>query len=262
MPLATKNNAIIVKDGKLAENCGCCGGWYCVGGDQSCVCPTEAITAVTVDITAGDFLLHGSYKDISGSTWHGSYLSMLSRLDGVHSLVPSNSTRAYWTKSFSPFMQNIGGCVYCNDGTTDIKVSLEFWGGRTTINVTLCSYWASIVHTQYNDVPNYFAKGDTARFGSDSIVFGDWSRSTSGVGDTYNPYDQAGPRAIWWNTSAWCWQFRSECINGQRSWSPSIPATATASDWYNGALNWIPMSTIDSVSGKDSFSVNSILLSY
>jgi hypothetical protein len=31
MPLATKNNAIIVKDGKLAENCGCCGG--------ACVCP-------------------------------------------------------------------------------------------------------------------------------------------------------------------------------------------------------------------------------
>jgi hypothetical protein len=29
MPLATKNNAIIVKDGKLAENCDCCGGWYC-----------------------------------------------------------------------------------------------------------------------------------------------------------------------------------------------------------------------------------------
>jgi hypothetical protein len=29
MPLATKNNALIVKDGKLAEDCGCCGGWYC-----------------------------------------------------------------------------------------------------------------------------------------------------------------------------------------------------------------------------------------
>jgi hypothetical protein len=29
MPLAIKNNAIILKDGKLAENCGCCGGWYC-----------------------------------------------------------------------------------------------------------------------------------------------------------------------------------------------------------------------------------------
>jgi hypothetical protein len=29
MPLAIKNNAMIVKDGKLAEDCGCCGGWYC-----------------------------------------------------------------------------------------------------------------------------------------------------------------------------------------------------------------------------------------
>ena len=29
MPLAVKNNAIIVKDGRLAENCECCGGWYC-----------------------------------------------------------------------------------------------------------------------------------------------------------------------------------------------------------------------------------------
>jgi hypothetical protein len=31
MPLATKNNALIVKDGKVAENCNCCGGWYCDG---------------------------------------------------------------------------------------------------------------------------------------------------------------------------------------------------------------------------------------
>lgn len=32
MPLATKNNAIIVKDGKLAENCGCCGCGACLSG--------------------------------------------------------------------------------------------------------------------------------------------------------------------------------------------------------------------------------------
>lgn len=29
MTIATKNGSIIVKDGKLAENCGCCGDWYC-----------------------------------------------------------------------------------------------------------------------------------------------------------------------------------------------------------------------------------------
>ena len=34
MPLATKNNAIIVKGGKLAENCNCCGGWCLVFKSQ------------------------------------------------------------------------------------------------------------------------------------------------------------------------------------------------------------------------------------
>ena len=29
MPIATKNGSIIVKDGAVAENCDCCGGWYC-----------------------------------------------------------------------------------------------------------------------------------------------------------------------------------------------------------------------------------------
>lgn len=32
MSLATKNNALIIKDGKLAENCNCCGEWYCSAG--------------------------------------------------------------------------------------------------------------------------------------------------------------------------------------------------------------------------------------
>jgi hypothetical protein len=36
-PIATKNNAIILKDSKLAENCGCCGEWYCY--NEQCQCP-------------------------------------------------------------------------------------------------------------------------------------------------------------------------------------------------------------------------------
>ena len=38
MTLATKNNAIIVKDGLLAENCACCGDWVCVGSDFGACC--------------------------------------------------------------------------------------------------------------------------------------------------------------------------------------------------------------------------------
>jgi hypothetical protein len=41
MTIATKNNAIIVKDGLLAENCACCGGWYCYGGEADGVCKCQ-----------------------------------------------------------------------------------------------------------------------------------------------------------------------------------------------------------------------------
>jgi hypothetical protein len=58
MPLATKNNALIVKDGKLAENCDCCGGWYCDGGVcGSCASgsyPSAINTSITLTIS-GDF---------------------------------------------------------------------------------------------------------------------------------------------------------------------------------------------------------------
>ena len=52
MPLATKNGSIIVKDGKLAENCGCCGGWYCCAS-RSCL--ADDITSIKVSITAEDW---------------------------------------------------------------------------------------------------------------------------------------------------------------------------------------------------------------
>ena len=36
--LATKNGSLIVKDGKLAESCGCCGDqWYCYGCPELCL---------------------------------------------------------------------------------------------------------------------------------------------------------------------------------------------------------------------------------
>lgn len=48
MPLATKNNAIIVKDGNVAENCNCCAsGWWCYG--ESCA---SAVSLVRMRITS------------------------------------------------------------------------------------------------------------------------------------------------------------------------------------------------------------------
>lgn len=39
MPIATKNNSIIVKDGAVAENCNCCGGWVCYCDPNLRTCP-------------------------------------------------------------------------------------------------------------------------------------------------------------------------------------------------------------------------------
>ena len=65
MPLATKNNAIIVKDGLLAESCGCCGGWYCC---LSSSCLVADITSVTVSITAETYVRKWRYDWTSGNS--------------------------------------------------------------------------------------------------------------------------------------------------------------------------------------------------
>jgi hypothetical protein len=55
MPLATKDNSLIVKDGKIAENCDCCGEWYCDGGVcGSCISgsyPSAINTLITLTIS-------------------------------------------------------------------------------------------------------------------------------------------------------------------------------------------------------------------
>jgi hypothetical protein len=54
MPLATKNGAIIVKDGKLAENCNCCGGWYCCRELSPTSCGgADYVKSASVIVTTG-----------------------------------------------------------------------------------------------------------------------------------------------------------------------------------------------------------------
>ena len=60
MTLATKNGSLIVKDGQIAENCGCCGGWYCYGNSCSYtyngnnalwVCGVDPPSTITLRVT-------------------------------------------------------------------------------------------------------------------------------------------------------------------------------------------------------------------
>lgn len=63
MTLATKNGSLIVKDGSLAENCGCCGGWYCCAEPA---CFSGRITGVSATLTVDDYLQQSRFDYTSG----------------------------------------------------------------------------------------------------------------------------------------------------------------------------------------------------
>jgi hypothetical protein len=238
----------------------CCGGWYCDGGDESCACPTTSINSVTVSITATDFLAHAQYRDISNTPWYGSYLHMISRLNGTHSLTASGSTKAYWTKKFSPVRINQGGCVLCPDNGDDIKVSFDTFAGRTDCNITLCSYWSSIATTGTSaGGTKYFSQGDAIRLNDRTWTFGQYASVAED--NTSNPDRLASVRDFI-PSAAFCWLFSSQCVNGQRQWSPPIPSTISADGQFGGALFWRTLSTSDSTAGSDSLTLNSVTISY
>jgi len=96
MTIATKNGAIIVKDGKLAENCGCCGDWYCC---PSNLCPQDAIASVTVTLATVDYL-EWAKQGYSGNTWFHTSLGFLGSLyNGSHALT-KQSSGTQWLKTF------------------------------------------------------------------------------------------------------------------------------------------------------------------
>jgi hypothetical protein len=53
MTLATKNGSLIVKDGQIAENCGCCGGWYCCRELPTTCGGAEYVKSASVVVVTG-----------------------------------------------------------------------------------------------------------------------------------------------------------------------------------------------------------------
>lgn len=79
MTLATKNGSIIVKDGALAENCGCCGGWYCCA-DTSCLTDWGSV-AVTLSGT-NRTKQYQNQGNCPGTSVHGQWYSFTAGVTG------------------------------------------------------------------------------------------------------------------------------------------------------------------------------------
>jgi len=110
MTLATKNGSLIVKDGQIAEDCGCCGGWYCYCENDcnttpacsyclgSCP-PYRAPESFTATVTASDYVnrvMGRVYYNIVGGSGAGVGLTSYfkgSALSGTHTLARVSATR-------------------------------------------------------------------------------------------------------------------------------------------------------------------------
>ena len=135
MTLATKNGSLIVKDGKIAENCDCCGGWYCCAGVS--LCPD--MLRVSVSISASD--VTGIYT-LAGASCQGSLSSAtvsrtvvnihhLSALAGNHTL-----TRVSLINGVSVFRKDIASdSVGCAGASVNVTVY-----GTTGFDFSITSY--------------------------------------------------------------------------------------------------------------------------
>lgn len=116
MTLATKNGSLVVKDGKLAENCECCEGdnWYCCPSRD---CIGYSINSATVTISATDYLKQTtrsylyyqppSLNPIGTRYEHTSVGFLGAAFAGSHSL--SRQQDGSWRKDFAS--QGGGSCV-------------------------------------------------------------------------------------------------------------------------------------------------------
>jgi hypothetical protein len=113
-PIATKNNAIILKDGKLAENCGCCGGWWCydgaASGDCFCICEDSSKTLPNVLLFS-----------CTASSWNPTVSGWPSpATPGDIELVrPTSCTALEWSGSYLSEGQQIIISVFCTNCSVD-----------------------------------------------------------------------------------------------------------------------------------------------
>ena len=161
MPLATKNNAIIIKDGKIAENCGCCGGWYCCADYQ---CALSQITSVSATVVSSDFSDWRYSQYGNGNTQYLSRAFLGSFYNGTHALDKSQSNSSVWVYSFldssvssqqQPDYNARSAYITLgprfNSSISAVQMAIELWFyefGKTTFDGT---YKNPYVNNQYPD---------------------------------------------------------------------------------------------------------------
>jgi hypothetical protein len=170
MPLATKNGSLIVKDGKVAENCNCCGGWYCYSED----CPCNYSKPMPNSLQAAlSFSLASDMYGIALGNFLGAYLStwrttpqQASQINGTYTLTrpsPAGSPCLYVFQGNNVDIRVIVGAssgsfnnetlnAGCSASQTNVHVS------RLAFSVPALypqEYWSSAINNLCPGHPSY-----------------------------------------------------------------------------------------------------------
>lgn len=169
MPLATKNNAIIVKDGKLAENCACCGGWYCGHGPTfSPSAPPEVspgIGSITVTVSNA---LYSARKLMGQHKLCDNYNSIYTARGAFYPIADYGGTKVLakqsdfeWKRTYTDTVGNIGSVtVTLAADYKSYSVSLLTW----TYYFTIIQPYVAPSFLSLSDMP-LLTQNDTSEAG-------------------------------------------------------------------------------------------------
>jgi hypothetical protein len=179
MTLATKSGSLIVKDGKLAENCGCCGGWYCY--TESCPCNYSKLMPQSLRATLS-FTLASNMYGIALGNFVGAFLStwrttpqQAAQINGTYTLTrpnPSGDPCRYVFQGNNVDIRVIVGAssgsfnyesldAGCSASQTNVHLS---WLGFSVPAMYPEEYWASVVNNLCPGHPAYVNNAATRTY--------------------------------------------------------------------------------------------------
>jgi hypothetical protein len=178
MPLATKNGSIIVKDGKLAENCGCCGGWYCGHGPTFSPSPPPEVSPGigSISVTVSNALYSGR-KVMGSHNLCDSYNSIYTARGAFYpiadysgTVVLSKQSDFQWSRNYTDSVGNIGSAtVTLASDYKSYTVSLLTW----RYYFTIVQAYTAPSFLSLSDMP-LLTQNDISEYGPYSRVTGGW----------------------------------------------------------------------------------------
>jgi hypothetical protein len=179
MPLATKNGSIIVKDGKLAENCGCCEGWYCGFGKTLSVSPQtipDIVSSVSVTISGGADARYTqvSKHDKCRSYFDGSVYTVSECLLPMQSYNGSRALSKTSTTSWQTvFTDSIGNAA---------SIAIDFDTQSTSYTVTFVWWFYLYLLIRKAVRPSFLSFAEIPRLTSQDVdVTGPYTRLIGGM---------------------------------------------------------------------------------